>query len=122
MYAVYHGPEGLKRIAHIVHDHTHRVAVAADKLGYSLFDPVYFDTVTFTLPASASIEKVRTAAEARGINFRYGKDRITIAFDETVRDADVTDVIASLAEACGEKPFQVQAKEHPQCFLISSAK
>ena len=113
MYAVYHGPEGLKRIAHIVHDHTHRIAVAAQKLGYSLFNSVYFDTVTFSLPAAASIEKVRTAAESRGINFRYGKDSITIAFDETVRDEDVNDVIATLAEACGEKPFSSASQGAP---------
>ncbi|MCB0764020.1 MAG: aminomethyl-transferring glycine dehydrogenase, partial [Flavobacteriales bacterium] len=102
MYAVYHGPQGLERIARIIHGHTVRLVKGAEELGYALRNKVYFDTVTFDLPAGTTMERIRECAEARGINLRYGKDHVTIAFDETVTAADATDVLTILAEACGK--------------------
>ena len=85
MYAVYHGPSGLKRIAGNVHAHTRHLAEAAKGLGYGLVNASFFDTITLTLPAGIKAEQVKKAAEARSINFRYEGDRVSIALDETVR-------------------------------------
>ncbi|HNA33867.1 MAG TPA: glycine dehydrogenase (aminomethyl-transferring), partial [Flavobacteriales bacterium] len=101
MYAVYHGPDGLKRIARNVHAHTRNVAEAARALGYSVANSGYFDTIT--LSGVQDVKKVRAAAEKRGINFRYDGNNVGIALDETVRAGDVVDVVASLAEAIGVK-------------------
>ena len=103
MYAVYHGPSGLKRIAGNVHAHTRHLAEAAKGLGYGLVNASFFDTITLTLPAGIKAEQVKKAAEARSINFRYEGDHVSIAFDETVRSNDVNETVAALAEACGAK-------------------
>jgi glycine dehydrogenase len=103
MYAVYHGPDGLKRIAGNVHAHTRTLAEAAKALGYGLENASFFDTITLSLPAGTTASAVKKSAEARGINFRYTGELVSISLDETVRSSDVNDVIASLAEACGGK-------------------
>jgi glycine dehydrogenase len=99
MYGVYHGPEGLKRIARNVHALTRHVAEAAKALGCTVVNGSFFDTITLT---GIVVDKVRAAAEKRGINFRYTGDRVSISLDETVRLSDAQDVVAALAEAAGK--------------------
>jgi glycine dehydrogenase len=104
MYAVYHGPDGLKRIANNVHAHTRNVAEAAKALGYTVVNGSFFDTITLS---GADVDKLRAATEKRGINFRYASTgpahaTVSIALDETVRTNDVNDVVAALAEASGK--------------------
>lgn len=108
MYAVYHGPDGLKRIATNVHAMARRVAEGAKNLGYTVANDSYFDTVTLAGVKDAG--KVKAASEARSINFRYAGDRVTIALDETTRPQDVEDVLAALAEANGTKASVVKAE------------
>ena len=103
MYAVYHGPSGLKRIAGNVHARTRQLAEGAKSIGYKLVNGSFFDTLTFELPSGATIEKLRASAEAKRINLRYAKDRVSISLDETVRRADVADVLDAMADACGKK-------------------
>jgi glycine dehydrogenase len=104
MYAVYHGPEGLKRIARRVHDHARQLAAGATALGYQLAGDSFFDTITLTgVPHTAEL---RQAAEAKGINLRYAEGEVGIALDETVTTQDVQDVLAVLAEAAGRAPLQ----------------
>jgi glycine dehydrogenase len=104
MYAVYHGPEGLKRIAHTVHGHARRLAEGGKAMGLTLVNGAFFDTVTFSGVDSA---KLKTAAEERGINLRYHGDRVSIALDETTRAGDVDDVLAALAVATGRSASPV---------------
>ena len=101
MYAVYHGPDGLKRIARNVHAHSRSVAEAAKSIGYTVSNGSYFDTIT--LAGVKDVKKLRAAMEAKGINLRYEGSNASITLDETVRPADVGDVIAALAEAAGVK-------------------
>jgi glycine dehydrogenase len=100
MYAVYHGPEGLKRIAKRVHGATKQVAEGAKALGYSVKNSGYFDTITLS---GAGVNKVREAMEAKEINLRYSGDAVSISLDETVRTQDVNDLLAALAEAAGKR-------------------
>ncbi len=101
MYAVYHGPDGLKRIARNVHAHARSVAEAAKSMGYTVANGSYFDTIT--LAGVKDVKKLRDAMEAKGINLRYEGSNASITLDETVRPADVGDVITALAEAAGMK-------------------
>jgi len=103
MYAVYHGPQGLQRIAKNVYGHANHLADAAKSMGYGLVNTTFFDTITLTPAAGATVEKIRAASEARGINFRYTNGQVSIALDETVRPNDLADVIAALTEAAGAK-------------------
>jgi len=111
MYAVYHGPDGLKRIARNVHAHTRTVAEAAKAMGYTVSNGSYFDTIT--LSAVKDVKKVKEVAEKHGINFRFNGSNVSITFDETVRPSDVADVIAALAEAAGTKAPAVSGNGAP---------
>ena len=97
MYAVYHGPDGLRRIARRVHAHTAALAKAVQKLGYSVVYPQFFDTIAVDVPQDA-LPRILDAAKAKQINLRtLSQTRIGVAFDETVTDGDLTDVVAVFA-------------------------
>ena len=113
MYAVYHGPDGLKRIAERVHSLTGLLAAALRRLRYTLVHPSYFDTLCVEVEPWAQ-PRILDHARGRRINLRaIGDNRIGIALDETVTLDDLADLIAtfSLNEALpymlseiGEKP------------------
>jgi len=97
MYAVYHGPEGLRRIARRVHAHTTSLAAALERLGYRLVYPNFFDTVAVEVPQEI-LPRIIDAARIKQINLRtLTQTRIGVAFDETVTAEDVADVIAAFA-------------------------
>ncbi|MDQ2084125.1 aminomethyl-transferring glycine dehydrogenase [Xanthobacteraceae bacterium Astr-EGSB] len=88
MYAVYHGPEGLRQIARDVHARTATLAAGLAKLGFKPLDGSFFDTVTVAVGARQ--RKLIEAARARRINLRMvGDDRIGISLDETTTPAIV---------------------------------
>ncbi|MCI0698088.1 aminomethyl-transferring glycine dehydrogenase [candidate division KSB1 bacterium] len=89
MYAVYHGPHGLKKIAERVHNMTKILAAGLKRLGYRAHHDDFFDTLRIDL-GSYSREAILARAEARQINFRdYGDGTLGIALDETVGAEDV---------------------------------
>jgi glycine dehydrogenase len=86
MYAVYHGPEGLRRIAQRVHRLTALLAAGLRGAGYALGES-YFDTLRIPVADSG---RVHTAARARGFNLRdLGPDAVGVSLDETTTRADV---------------------------------
>ena len=94
MYAVWHGPQGIKRIADNVHGYARRLAASVKSQGYGLASQVFFDTVAVDTDA-ATAKKIHEAAKAKGINLRALSDtRIGVALDETVDEADLADLIA----------------------------
>jgi glycine dehydrogenase len=96
MYGVYHGPDGLKYIAHKVHCHTATLADAIEKLGVYQLNETYFDTLTFKAPA----DLVKQAAEALEINFYYpDADTVQVSLNETVSLADLNDIVSAFAKA-----------------------
>jgi len=97
-YALYHGPEGLRRIAERVHRRAVTLAAALVELGYTVAEAPYFDTVRVAVGRERA--RIMEAALARGINLRpLGDDSIAIAFDETVSISDVDAVVAAFASA-----------------------
>lgn len=92
MYAVYHGPDGLKRIAMRVAGFTRALAATLQKGGYELAASSYFDTIVVTTDKQKTI---RSKAAEHRLNFRYLNDRqIGITLDETT-DASTVALIAS---------------------------
>jgi glycine dehydrogenase len=92
MYAVYHGPRGIKGIA----EQVHLTAVAASeeltKLGFNINNPLFFDTISVTLPQGVNIESLKQKAINAGINLNYiDNNSLSIAFDQTT---DTEDLIA----------------------------
>ncbi|MEO5843298.1 MAG: aminomethyl-transferring glycine dehydrogenase [Caldimonas sp.] len=91
MYAVYHGPEGLKRIAERVAAYTAMLAEGLRRLGWTLRGDSAFDTLTVDAGA-ATAELARRAGDA-GMNLRrfpeWGDTMLGIALDETTTKGDV---------------------------------
>jgi len=89
MYALYHGPEGLRRIAGRVHRMTQILAEGLKRLGFEVVNDAFFDTLTVRVRGQAA----RIAAKAREarINLRViDADRLGISFDETTRRSNLT--------------------------------
>lgn len=96
MYAVYHGPKGLKKIAEKTHGLALVLHRGAEALGYKVRHAHYFDTLR--IETGDKTEAVRTAALKAEINFRYFADTsIGISFDETTTLEDVQTILSVLA-------------------------
>ncbi|REE86284.1 aminomethyl-transferring glycine dehydrogenase [Cupriavidus plantarum] len=88
MYAVYHGPQGLQRIAQRVHRLTATLAAGLKALGHTPLNETFFDTLTFE--TGFNTEAIHAAATSHGINLRHaGATRIGVSLDETATRADV---------------------------------
>jgi glycine dehydrogenase len=107
MYCVYHGPEGLRRIARRVHAAAGALAEGVRRLGYRLPAEPFFDTLRIGVPAgfAGGAEAVHAAAAKRRINLRrLGDGAVGVTLDEAVTAADVADLAAVFAEAAGKEP------------------
>jgi glycine dehydrogenase len=94
MYAVYHGPEGLKRIANRIHAFTTVLAEGLSKVGYTITHNDYFDTICVQLGDKSANDIIKSADEKR-INLRRVSDNsVCIALDETVSEKDLADLFA----------------------------
>lgn len=84
MYAVYHGPDGIKAIAQSVHRKTSRMAAGLEEAGFKVEPEVFFDTITVEV---GQLQKtVMEAAVARGVNLRkVGETKVGISLDEQTR-------------------------------------
>ena len=91
MYAVYHGPEGLKNIAKRVALMTQTVAGAIEERGFELVSQNFFDTITVK---TDNVTVIREKALRQQINLRYfDNNDIAISLDETVLLEDLYDLI-----------------------------
>jgi glycine dehydrogenase len=105
MYAVYHGPEGLKSIATRVAILTHTLDDELEQLGYEQLNKCYFDTLRVVVDDA---EAIRTIAEKHQANFRYfDAKHIGISLDETTLPEDVLDIISIFEEAMGRNTASV---------------
>jgi glycine dehydrogenase len=87
MYAVYHGPRGLERIARRVHRLTAILKAGLEKLGFTVSPKAFFDTLT--VASGSRTAEVLARAEAAGVNLRRLQDALGISLDETATRADV---------------------------------
>ncbi|MEV0200576.1 aminomethyl-transferring glycine dehydrogenase [Nonomuraea sp. NPDC050691] len=100
MYAVYHGPEGLRRIAARTHRHAAALAEALRRGGVEVVHGEFFDTVLARVPGKAG-DVVRLAAE-RGVNlWRADADHVAVACSETTTAGDLERVATAFGEALG---------------------
>jgi glycine dehydrogenase len=104
MYAVFHGPKGLKYIANKVHASAVTLADALNKLGIYQTNTAFFDT----LSVKANAQKVKAIAEKNEVNFFYvNEDTISISLNETTSKRDINQIIAIFAEATGKETFTI---------------
>ena len=99
LYAVYHGPKGLTRIAKRVHAYAKLLECEIAKLGFPQVNAQYFDTPRFDVPGgAASVSRIRKAALASNINLGYRQDHsISVALDETVDRDDIRAIVGAFA-------------------------
>ncbi|MGB3779188.1 MAG: aminomethyl-transferring glycine dehydrogenase [Tunicatimonas sp.] len=105
MYAVYHGPHGLRRIAERIHGLTKLLAKGLAKMGHQPVHTHYFDTVAIQ---HDGLEGLREIAEQRGFNFNYyGEGLIGVSLDETTTLADVAQLLDIFAQAANTSAPEV---------------
>ncbi|KAL7419854.1 glycine decarboxylase subunit P [Cryptotrichosporon argae] len=104
MYAVYHGPEGLRKIAGKVHSLTRVLSDAIASLGFATTNKAFFDTLTIDVSAAGfSAADVHAASVKAGINFRPIDDQtVGITIDESVGPLDLTDIVNVFRSVKGE--------------------
>jgi glycine dehydrogenase len=91
LYAVYHGPKGIKAIATRVHAYAKLLTRALEAMGFRQLNDHYFDTPRFDVPGGVqAVGQILKAAQDAGINLGYRIDNtIHVALDETVDEADI---------------------------------
>ena len=126
MYAVYHGPEGLRRIAQRVHllARLFAAGISACSRRYRAGGAPFFDTVEVRGDSSLDWEAVRRAAALQGLNIGVreadGEARIAVAFDETSTVADVAQLVAAFEPRASSAETTVSSAGNPREVLPSS--
>ncbi|MFN3969275.1 aminomethyl-transferring glycine dehydrogenase [Flavobacterium sp.] len=116
MYAVHHGPKGLKYIANKVHASAVTLADALNQLGVYQTNTAFFDTIS----VKADATKVKAIAEKHEVNFFYvDGETISISINETTSLNDLNQIIAIFAEATGKDAFKVSALSSNNNFPTS---
>src|SRR5690606_5640047 len=104
MYAVYHGPRGLKFIANKIHNKATTLANALEKLGYNQVNTSYFDT----LQIKTNAKKIKKVAKEKKVNLYYpDSETVTVSINETTALRDINYLILIFAEAAKKEPFTI---------------
>src|SRR5215210_1600784 len=104
MYAVYHGPRGLRAIAERVHGYAAKLAEGLEELGFEIAHEDFFDTIRVEL-GDASAADVLQGAERLGCNLRsLGEHAVGIALDETATNEDL-ETLMSLFRGTNVRAF-----------------
>ncbi len=117
MYAVYHGPDGLRTIAKRVALLTQTLANALEERGYELANEYFFDTVVVRVD---DVAPFREKAERQHLNFRYyDHTLIGISLDETTTPSDLFDIINSFVNDVDPVAYELEHEE--QLDIIPTA-
>ena len=116
MYAVFHGPKGLKYIANKVHASAVTLADALNKFGVYQTNTAFFDTIS----VKADAAKVKAIAKKHEVNFFYvDNETISISLNETTSLNDLNQIIAIFAEATGKEAFTISTLSTQNNFPAS---
>ena len=111
MYGVYHGPDGLKRIAARIHGLASVLNKGLQKLEYQQTNALFFDTLT--VKAGGALETIRQRGLAAQMNFRLiDEQTIGIAVDETTTLKDVETILAIFGSAKGKVTSVADLAKH----------
>jgi glycine dehydrogenase len=112
MYAVYHGPRGLKLIAERIHGLTVLLEKSLAELGYEQQNKVYFDTLKYELGAQA--KPIHGQAINNEMNLNYSGTSVSISLDETTSVEDVLTIVRFFAKVKGKSLSDVDVEEIKQ--------
>ena len=120
MYAVYHGPSGIRQIAERINILAGVLATEVLKYGYTQLNETYFDTVRIQVPETVSMVELKKLALENEVNFRYIDERvIAISLDETTNLEDVNTLVNIFASAA-RKPFDEYVCIPEECCRIKT--
>ncbi len=113
MYAVYHGPKGLRRIAERVHGQAKILASYLQDLGYTVKHENYFDTLAIELASTDEVSQLEKAALAKEINLNYRPDTsvVTLSLDENVTLEQLNNLISVFAGLANKEAKTIQPDE-----------
>lgn len=104
MYAVYHGPDGLKKIARHMNILAGVLSNEVHKVGYKQINENYFDTIQIQIPDGVNMDDIHKLALQKEMNFRYIDSKlIGISIDETTTLSDINTIAGILASAAGKQ-------------------
>jgi glycine dehydrogenase len=104
MYAVYHGPEGLIRIASNIHFSAKILSEKIAGLGFSILHKNFFDTIRIALPAGISSSEIRKIALEKEMNFCYVDEKtVSISLDETLNIEELNEIVDVFARVVKRK-------------------
>lgn len=108
-FGVYHGKEGLVRIAKHINSSATILNEEITKLGYTQTNNNFFDTLRFEIPANINIEDIKKAALEAEMNFNYFEEgHISISTDEKMSEEELSTIIAIFAKAAGKTATKVE--------------
>ena len=115
MYAVYHGPEGLRRIANKVHGLTQLLKGFVERFGYRVVNEHFFDTLTLDVTGVApSAGTLHAAANKVGINLRTVDDKhVGITLDESVGPIDFLRIVNAFATSVEAQKITAESLPPP---------
>ncbi|XP_026462249.1 glycine dehydrogenase (decarboxylating), mitochondrial-like [Ctenocephalides felis] len=120
MFAVYHGPEGLKKIAQKVHKSTLTLNAGLKLAGHEVQNSTFFDTLQVKLKNTMTVQDLRKKAEEKRINLRYFEDgTVGIALDETVSESDLSDLLSIFG--CEKKMDEICQSDHMKTYDIENS-
>ncbi len=117
-YAVYYGPNGLRRTAYDIHSKAAALEQELKKIGYKQLNKNYFDTIKIALPDDVTEDEIRSIALQNKVNFRYfGDGHIGISIDELTSIDDLNVIVGIFAQAAGVQPEdKIRSLAHLETF------
>jgi len=113
MFAVYHGPEGIRRIALNAHSYAATFAMEITKLGYKVSYSDFFDTVEVQTPS----DRIQQVALGKGYNLCYiSENLVRVSFDELSMIDELNDVISIFASAASREFNKVETVDEKLYF------
>ena len=106
MYAVYHGPKGLKAIASRTHGLAVMTAEWLKLLGFEQVNEAYFDTIRIKVD-EVQKEKIRAFALSKKLNFRYENNYILLSFDQAKTRQDVVEIFEVFAKSTNKLQLEI---------------
>lgn len=103
MYAIYHGPEGLQKIARYIHSAAVIIKDGIEDAGFKVLNKSFFDTLRIKVSGSESTKKIKEFAEKKGINLAYFPGNVVgLSTDETISLEEINMIIEIFARANNE--------------------
>ncbi|MBK8633176.1 MAG: aminomethyl-transferring glycine dehydrogenase [Saprospiraceae bacterium] len=107
MYAVYHGPKGIKAIAEKIYQQTAMLKSQIVAAGFEVITNHHFDTITIEVGAE-KLDKIKSLAEEAKFNFFYNNNRIGLSVGEDITDQDIQQIIAIFENVSGKSLEKVE--------------